>query len=80
MKTSDVVLLLLLKHCLCAGCLIYNLTATPLPCNAQDEIFVQIDFDYQNTSTEGFEISGNGDNYGDFSYEDLPVQVGPFAG
>jgi len=65
---------------LCAGCLIYNLTATPLPCNAEDEIFVQIDFDHQNTSTEGFEISGNGNNYGQFSYEDLPVQVGPFVG
>jgi hypothetical protein len=65
---------------LCAGCLIYNLTATPLPCNAQDEIFVQIDFDHQNTSSEGFEISGNGTNYGEFAYEDLPVQVGPFVG
>ena len=65
---------------LCAGCLIYNLTATPLPCNAEDEIFVQIDFDHQNTSSEGFEISGNGNNYGQFAYEDLPVQVGPFLG
>ena len=65
---------------LCAGCIIYNLTATPLPCNAEDEIFVQIDFDHQNTSTEGFEISGNGNNYGQFAYEDLPVQVGPFLG
>lgn len=65
---------------LCAGCLIYNLTATPLPCNDQDQIMVQIDFDHQNVSTEGFEITGNGDNYGSFQYEDLPVQVGPFAG
>ncbi len=65
---------------LCAGCIIYNLTATPLPCNAEDEIFVQIDFDHQNTSSEGFEISGNGNNYGQFAYEDLPVQVGPFLG
>ena len=65
---------------LCAGCIIYNLTATPLPCNAEDEIFVQIDFDHQNNSTEGFEITGNGDNYGQFAYEDLPVLVGPFVG
>ena len=65
---------------LCAGCLIYNLTATPLPCNAEDQIFVQIDFDHQNTSTDGFEVSGNGNNYGQFTYEDLPIQVGPFVG
>jgi hypothetical protein len=65
---------------LCAGCLIYNLTATPLPCNAEDEIFVQIDFDHQNVSTEGFEVSGNGNNYGEFAYEDLPIQIGPFVG
>jgi hypothetical protein len=64
----------------CCGCLIYNLTAIPLPCNAQDEIFVQIDFDHQNTSSEGFEVSGNGNNYGQFDYEDLPIQVGPFVG
>ena len=65
---------------LCAGCLIYNLTATPLPCNAQDQIMVEIDFNFQNVSTEGFEVTGNGDNYGSFTYEDLPIQVGPFDG
>ena len=65
---------------LCAGCLIYNLTATALPCNDQGEIFVEINFDYQNVSTVGFEITGNGDNYGEFQYEDLPVQIGPFVG
>ncbi len=65
---------------LCAGCLIYNLEVFPLPCNDDDEIFVQIDFDYNNQSNEGFEITGNGENYGEFAYEDLPVQVGPFPG
>ncbi len=65
---------------LCAGCLIYNLEAFPLPCNDDDEIFIQINFDYQNQSNEGFEITGNGENYGSFAYEDLPVQVGPFVG
>jgi hypothetical protein len=65
---------------LCSGCLIYNLTATPLPCNSEDEIFVQINFDYQNQSMEGFEVSGNGNNYGQFAYEDLPIQIGPFVG
>ena len=65
---------------LCAGCLIYNLEAFPHPCNDDDEIFIEIDFDYQNQSSEGFEISGNGENYGEYAYEDLPVLVGPFVG
>lgn len=65
---------------LCAGCLIYNLEATPQPCNAEDEFFVQIDFDYNNVSQEGFSITGNGNAYGTFLYEWLPVLVGPFPG
>ncbi len=65
---------------LCAGCLIYNIEAFPLPCNDDDEIFIQIDFDYTNQSNEGFEVTGNGENYGEFAYEDLPIQIGPFVG
>lgn len=64
---------------MCAGCLIYNLEVVPQPCNEEDEIFVIIDFDHNNTSTN-FEVSGNGENYGTFSYEELPVTVGPFNG
>lgn len=65
---------------LCAGCIIYNLTATPQPCDGQGNIFVQIDFDHQNNSQDGFEVTGNNNNYGQFAYEDLPILVGPFAG
>src|SRR5690606_3821231 len=65
---------------LCAGCLIYNLEAVPQPCNAEDEIFVELDFDYNNVSAEGFEVTGNGNNYGTYQYEDLPVLIGPFPG
>lgn len=63
----------------CAGCLIYNLDIVPQPCNEEDEIFVVIDFDYTNTSTN-FRVTGNGTSYGVFSYEQLPVSIGPFDG
>lgn len=64
----------------CCGCLIYNLTSVAQPCDENGQIYVVIDFDHINTSPEGFEISGNGTNYGQFQYEDLPVVLGPFDG
>jgi len=64
---------------LCSDCIIYNLTASPLPCNAEDQFMVLIDFDHQNNSDQ-FTITGNNTNYGTFAYSDLPVQVGPFNG
>jgi len=65
---------------LCAGCIIYNLEATPLPCNEEEQIYISIDFDFQNVSADGFSISGNGEQYGDFSYDQVPVLLGPFPG
>ncbi len=65
---------------LCNGCLIYNLTATPMPCNQEGLVWVEIDFSHNNVSTQGFEVTGNGNNYGSFTYEQLPVLVGPFLG
>lgn len=64
---------------LCAGCIIYNLTATPQPCNDDDQFYVQIDFDHQNNS-DAFEVTGNGNSYGLFEYTEVPVLVGPFDG
>ncbi|HXR79724.1 MAG TPA: hypothetical protein VN763_02350, partial [Saprospiraceae bacterium] len=64
---------------LCNDCIIYNITATALPCNEEDEFFILIDFDHQNNSDQ-FILTGNGNTYGTYSYEDLPVQVGPFNG
>lgn len=40
--------------------------------------YVQLDFDHNHTGSEGFNIRGNGKNYGVFFYENLPVLVGPF--
>jgi hypothetical protein len=51
-----------------------------MPCNVLEEIYFEIDFSHQNVSLEGFEITGNGTNYGSFAYTDLPVLIGPFPG
>lgn len=60
-------------------CLITDLNATPLPCNDDGYYFVQLDFDYQNTG-DFFRLRVDGQLYGEYSYDDLPITVGPFAG
>ncbi|MEP6794198.1 MAG: hypothetical protein ABJB16_07725, partial [Saprospiraceae bacterium] len=64
----------------CAGCIIYNLEADPIPCDNNGNFFISINFDHQNTSTEGFSITGNGTSFGNFSYSQLPLLLGPFNG
>ncbi len=64
---------------LCSDCIIYNLTATPLPCDSSDQFLVIINFNHQNNS-DHFTLTGNGNDYGTFAYTDLPVQLGPFNG
>ena len=41
---------------------------------------VYLNFDYENVGDEGFNVSGNGTDYGDFEYADLPVLIGPLEG
>lgn len=65
---------------LCSGCIIYNIHAIPQPCSEEDFFSVLIDFDYQNVSSEGFSVSGNGEEYGEFSYEDVPILIDSFPG
>jgi hypothetical protein len=60
-------------------CLITDLNATPLPCNDDGYYFVQLNFDYQNTG-DFFRLRVDGQLYGEYSYDDLPITVGPFAG
>ncbi|MDQ3015246.1 MAG: T9SS type A sorting domain-containing protein [Bacteroidota bacterium] len=65
---------------LCAGCLIYNLEATPQPCTGDGLFSVVLDFDYTNVGSNGFTVSGNGTMYGTFEYEDLPIVIDSFDG
>jgi hypothetical protein len=60
-------------------CEIGELMIEPLSCD-ENSFFVLLDFPYGDVSTAGFEVTGNGTNYGTFSYSDLPVEVGPFFG
>ncbi|MCO5277787.1 MAG: T9SS type A sorting domain-containing protein [Saprospiraceae bacterium] len=71
-----------IKHPNCSQggeCNLSELTLTPSNCNSEGQFYVEIDFDYENSS-DSFKIQGNGHNYGYFSYEDLPIVLGPFDG
>ncbi len=63
----------------CGGCLIYDLNYDLIPCNAENEFFVELDFLFQNPGNGGFQVGGNGNIYGTYSYEDLPVTIGPLS-
>jgi len=65
----------------CGGgdCHIYDLTAEASDCNNLGQFFVTIDFQHENTGNGGFKVYGNGNVYGYFSYDDLPVTIGPLT-
>ncbi len=56
------------------GCEIWNITAEPTPCNDLGLFNAVINFNHANTNST-FTIVGNGNNYGTFSYTDLPVTL-----
>ena len=59
-------------------CRIWDMQATVLPCNDDNEFNVLLNFFYENVGNNGFKVVGNGNNYGTFDYDDLPVELGPF--
>jgi hypothetical protein len=66
----------------CGGggdCHIFDMVADIGPCEA-GLFYITINFQYENVGNAGFKLQGNGVNYGTFSYGDLPVTLGPFAG
>ncbi|HLF62711.1 MAG TPA: hypothetical protein VI603_03125, partial [Saprospiraceae bacterium] len=64
----------------CEDCLIYDLVAEHTECDSNDQFYVVLNFQYLNVSDQGFSVGGNGNDYGDFNYEDLPITLGPFDG
>jgi hypothetical protein len=48
-------------------------------CDGDSLFFVTIQFVPVNPGNLGFKIQGNGHNYGSFDYNDLPIELGPFA-
>ncbi len=66
--------------CPVSDCHIFDLTAIPGDCDADGFFKVDLNFEFESVSDEGFAVVGNGNNYGNFSYSDLPIQLGPFEG
>ncbi|MEL6986408.1 MAG: T9SS type A sorting domain-containing protein [Bacteroidota bacterium] len=62
----------------CDNCEISELTVQVTPC-ISDSFFVVINFEYEEVGDNGFTIRGNGNNYGSFEYDDLPIFLGPLA-
>ena len=58
------------------ACEIWDLVTETYECE-NDSFLVDIDFNYNDVGTDGFEILGNGNNYGTFDYADLPITLGP---
>ncbi|HLF62710.1 MAG TPA: hypothetical protein VI603_03120 [Saprospiraceae bacterium] len=64
---------------LCESCVINQISVTPTVCDSNDQFHVQFDF-YHYNEGEGFYIGGSGGIMGPFSYNSLPVVLGPFDG
>ncbi len=59
-------------------CHIYDLHAEVSDCDEEGQFYVKLDFEYANTGNDGFRIVGNGNVYGFFGYDQIPVTLGPF--
>ena len=58
-----------------AQCGFSNLEITTSDCNDANQVNAIIDFDFVGQGNDGFTVQGNGTNYGNFSYEDLPITI-----
>ncbi|WP_235296012.1 T9SS type A sorting domain-containing protein [Portibacter marinus] len=45
-------------------------------CDSSGLALIELNFEYQNTS-EAFVVRGNGETYGEFRYDNLPIVIGP---
>lgn len=62
-----------------AQCTISGVEATVLPCDG-GVFYVTLNFEYEEVGPEGFSVVGNGNDYGDFEYGSLPIEIGPLEG
>jgi len=61
-------------------CAITDLEVTVSDCDSEDKFSAEINFNFNETGTSGFQILGNGNNYGTFQYDDLPVTIEDLTG
>ena len=71
---------ILFTNILLSNCEIGKPTLDILPCDANGNFYVILNFDYAMVGNEGFKVQGNGKQYGSFQYGSLPVTIGPFIG
>ncbi|MEZ4886530.1 MAG: T9SS type A sorting domain-containing protein [Chitinophagales bacterium] len=67
-------------NCEVVECAIEGLIVENLGCNENGNFAVSIDFDFANVGNEGFKLRGNGVNYGNFSYANLPIVIDGLVG
>ena len=58
-------------------CTIFNVYAEASDCDSMGMVMIDIEFDVENQQSMGFNISGNGENYGSFDYGQMYYTVGP---
>ncbi len=63
-----------------AQCNISNVYAEAHACESNGTFYVDVEFDVTGTSSNTFQILGNGNNYGTFTYGQTFYTVGPIAG
>jgi hypothetical protein len=61
-------------------CHIFDVIAEAHPCTPNGVFFVDIAFGFENVGNAGYQIVGNGQNYGTFSYDEPFPTLGPFPG
>lgn len=61
-------------------CGIVEVFAEAHPCNDEGLFYVDLEFDSYNTGPLGYYVFGDGQIFGPFSYDEVFVTVGPFAG
>ncbi|MFZ2898201.1 MAG: T9SS type A sorting domain-containing protein [Saprospiraceae bacterium] len=62
------------------GCALSNLVFDLQDCDGTGHYNALVNFEYDSVSLAGFSLLLDGQPYGNFSYEDLPVSIGPFFG
>ena len=65
--------------CNSGDCAIWNVDIFPQPCDS-GFFYVDLGFWHENIGSMGFRVQGNGNNYGNFEYADLPITIGPLEG
>jgi len=62
------------------NCHIYDVVADLSDCDDDGQFYVTLNFEHENVGGEGFKVHGNGNVYGFFNYDELPITIGPFSG